>query len=357
MHTRAKAATLTLFLTAIGWAQTPPKLVFFDAPGAGDVFPQGTFPGHITRDGVIAGDYVDSSNAYHGFLRTVNGVIISIDVPGAARTYVTGINQAGVIAGYYGAGNLGFGYLRYPDGVFTTFRVPGSPATYTGGINSEGMIVGSYTDAAGAYHGFERCVDGMIVTFDAPGAGHKSGQGTSPASINLDGAIVGSYQDPSRVNHGFLRTPDGTFTLFDAPNAGASPNEGTFPSQIDAEGVIAGFYTDAFQLEHGFLRSPSGEITSVDVPPAVLPAGASGIATFIDGLNLEGALVGSTVFTLDPNPYTRAFLRKPNGEFTTFGIPGAGFYGTTFNGINSLGDIVGSYGDTRGAFHGFLVTP
>ena len=356
MRAPAKAATLALFLTAIGWAQTS-KLVFFDAPGAGDVFPQGTFPGHITRDGVIAGDYVDSSNAYHGFLRTVDGVIISIDVPGAASTYVTGINRAGVIAGYYGVDNLSIGYLRDPDGVFTTFRVPGSPATHTAGINSEGKIVGFYADSSGVYHGFERCVDGLLVTFDAPGAGHKPGQGTSPASINLDGVIVGSYQDASSVNHGFLRTPDGAFTLFDAPNAGSSPNEGTFPSQINPEGVIAGFYSDAFQLEHGFLRSPNGETTSVDVPPAVLPAGASAIATFIDGLNAEAAVVGSTVFTLDPNPYTRAFLRKPNGEFTTFGIPGAGFYGTTFNGINSVGDIVGSYGDTRGAFHAFLITP
>jgi hypothetical protein len=53
-------------------------------------------------------------------------------------------------------------------------------------------------------HGFVRASDGAITTFDAPGAGTGSGQGTVLYTINPPGAIVGFYADSSYVSHGFL---------------------------------------------------------------------------------------------------------------------------------------------------------
>ena len=49
-----------------------------------------------------------------------------------------------------------------------------------------------------------RASDGAITTFDAPGAGTGSGQGTVLYTINPPGAIVGFYVDSSYVSHGFL---------------------------------------------------------------------------------------------------------------------------------------------------------
>ena len=46
-----------------------------------------------------------------------------------------------------------------------------------------------------------------ITTFDAPGAGTASGQGTIPATPNLFGAITGQYIDTNNVHYGFLRKP------------------------------------------------------------------------------------------------------------------------------------------------------
>jgi len=44
-----------------------------------------------------------------------------------------------------------------------------------------------------------------IATFDAPGAGTGSGQGTLPSSLNLGGVIQGAYIDSGGgVYHGFL---------------------------------------------------------------------------------------------------------------------------------------------------------
>src|SRR5712671_1761069 len=44
------------------------------------------------------------------------------------------------------------------------------------------------------------------MTFDAPGAGTGSGQGTFPNGINEPGTITGYYIDNNDVSHGFLRT-------------------------------------------------------------------------------------------------------------------------------------------------------
>ncbi len=62
--------------------------------------------------------------------------------------------------------------------------------------------------------------ENKIVTFDAPGAGTGSGQGTIPIGPNVWGAIVGFYFDTNSVPHGFLRSPT-NFTTF-AP-AGSRP--------------------------------------------------------------------------------------------------------------------------------------
>jgi hypothetical protein len=46
-----------------------------------------------------------------------------------------------------------------------------------------------------------------MATFEAPGAGNGTGQGTNAEGIDVEGDIVGYYVDASNVNHGFLLTP------------------------------------------------------------------------------------------------------------------------------------------------------
>ena len=67
-----------------------------------------------------------------------------------------------------------------------------------------------------------------FVTFDVPGAGTGSGQGTFAGTINPAGVVAGAYSDASGVNHGFLRSPDGVITTFDAPGAGHRRRAGYF---------------------------------------------------------------------------------------------------------------------------------
>lgn len=73
-------------------------------------------------------------------------------------------------------------------------------------INTPGDSTGQYIDAKGVNHGFLRISSGHIVTFNVPGAGTATGQGTIPSSNNDMDAITGDYVDSAGVFHGFLLT-------------------------------------------------------------------------------------------------------------------------------------------------------
>ena len=87
-------------------------------------------------------------------------------------------------------------------------------------MNTFGTIAGYYVDANNVYHGFVRDQRGRFITsFDAPGAGAGSFQGTLAVGIDERGVIAGSYIDANNVNHGFVRDADGTVATFDPPGA------------------------------------------------------------------------------------------------------------------------------------------
>ena len=92
-------------------------------------------------------------------------------------------------------------------------------------------------------HGFVRPPGGPITTFDAPGAGTGVNQGTNMASyegLNPAGVLVGWYTDVNYVNHGYVRAPDGMITTFDAPGAGTAANQDTFAYGVTPAGAIPG---------------------------------------------------------------------------------------------------------------------
>lgn len=156
------------------------------------------------------------------------------------------------------------GFLRTPNGTITTFDAPGAgtgsgQGTFVStieGINPAGAISGIYTDANGVFHGFVRDPDGTIATFDAPGAGAGVGQGTECGGINSAGMSPGNYIDSSGVNHGYVRAGDGVITTFDVPGAGTGSGQGTSAGQNNPADAITGLYLDANNVGHGFLRIP-----------------------------------------------------------------------------------------------------
>jgi hypothetical protein len=93
---------------------------------------------------------------------------------------------------------------RITEPYITPYDPSGSIYTEPGGINDHGLIAGFYEDNSGVYHGFVRATDGTIASFDYP-----ESIGTFPEGyfcIDTKGSITGSYEDSSEVFHGFLRT-------------------------------------------------------------------------------------------------------------------------------------------------------
>jgi hypothetical protein len=241
----------------------------FDVPGAGKGSGQGTFAGSLSPSGgVISGWYLDATGMSHGFLRAGNGAITEFDVPAAATgpglgtttAWAQCVNSAGAMTGYYFDQNgAAHGYVRAPDGTITTFDAPGAgtgsgQGTYTWAINPAGTTAGASQDNNGVYHGLLRAADGTITMFDAPAAGTGNGQGTQAEGIDPTGAVTGYYTDANNVSHGYLRTVDGKFTFFDAPGAGKGSGLGTFPMTNNSTGMVTGYYVDGGGVYHGFVR-------------------------------------------------------------------------------------------------------
>jgi len=237
-----------------------------------------------------------------------------------------------------------------------TFDAPGAgtgsgQGTFPFAINPAEAITGYYTDASNVNHGFLRTRDGEFTTFDAsPGAVN----GTYPFAINPAGAITGLYCDAITC-HGFLRARDDDITTFDISGAA----QGTFGYNINPAGAIAGSYVDASGESHGFLRAPDGTITTFDAPGAGTGSNQGTFTAFTDGLNPAGALAG---YYVDASGGNHSFLRAPDGTVTTFDVPGAvtgtgPFQGTKVAGINPSGTISGNYFDANTASHGYLRAP
>ena len=253
------------------------SFITFDAPGAGTGFGQGTFALSANLFAAVAGYDLDASNVFHGFLRRADGRILVFDAPGADTTeddfngtFPAGINDAGLIAGYYiDASNVSHGFLRSPSGSFTTFDAPGAgtapgQGTIVHGLNLQGSIVGSFL-GANTYQGYVRTPEGKFKTFAAPGACNMSVDegchGTGAWNINFFGTIVGPYEDTSGnfVAHTFVRSSDGRFMTFEVPGSSMQAGQGTLPASLSGLndfGAITGLYYDANNVFHGFLRKP-----------------------------------------------------------------------------------------------------
>ncbi len=343
-------------------AQTPakPKLIEFDAPGAGPGQNQGTVGTYIAADGAIAGYYIDSNYILHGFLRNADGTFATFDPAGSVNTYPEGINASHVIVGLYtDAGGVNHGFIRDAAGKVISYDAPdaGSSSgqgTVLGSINRGGEALGNFTDTNGVSHGFLLASNGGFTEFDAPNAGTGAFQGTYPAvsdGLTDQEAVGGFVYDNNFLAHGFVRAPDGTFTEFDA----TSNSLGTYVFGINSQQTVAGVYAtpDGAGLG-GFLRTSDGKIKTILVP---LIGNIDTVSFGVNSINNAGALVGY-YSNGNPPPPSRAYVRAPNGKVTYFKAPDAGTgpnQGTFPYANNNSGEITGTYIDSIGAYHGFIV--
>jgi hypothetical protein len=292
-------------------------------------------------------------------------------------TNLLGINDKGLIAGFYGSGNAGDpnqGFLLTLPGTFTPEEFPASSQnpvtaaevlqTQLTGLNDKGIVVGYFYNTNNGipvdnqFGFFEK--NGVFTEVNNPNTPGLFGNPPPNSGVLIENQLigvndhdiaVGFYNDASGDSHGYtydIKT--GKFSAnVDDPNA-LNGGGSTVTAAINNKGTIVGFYTDtgpttaAGAVIQGFLDK-NGVFTTVDAPGAT--------ETELLGLNDHGIAVGFDIV----NGVTHGIIyNTKTGTFITLDDPNASG-STIFNGINDKGDVVGFYTDAAGNTHGLLATP
>ena len=267
-----------------------------------------------------------------------------------------GINDEGVIAGYFGSGmavghpNKGYVLLPpYGQGRYVNENFPGSVQTQVTGLNNRGVTVGfwSNTNKGSGDANFAWVnVGGQFRSADFP-----TGDGASPVvdqllGVNDEDLAVGFWTDANGNNHGYsFNALTGQFrSVVDPGDAGLSLSA----NAINDRGDVAGAYTTAAGTTDGFLLTHRGQFIDLAVP------GAS--STMALGVNNRDEVVGTYTVGSGGLAQNHGFTWTPQHGFHSLDEP-QGQGATTINGVNDFGQLVGFYVDASGNTDGFLATP
>lgn len=268
----------------------------FSIPGANG----GMIGNGINDQGDVTGSYgyiADKRTIERGFVRYADGSLLYPLIDPNDRSNFTapyGINNAGVIAGYY-AGSQGYNGFLLANGTYTDFQVFGSLNTQLLAINVSGDLAGAYGPITPTANGFVT-VAGAPVQVDIAGALY-----THVTGLADDGSAVGFAQLDGQIVS-FVRGPKGKVKIFQVPNAGPA---GTVAQGINSEAqLIVGYYYGATGGIFGFVYHYSKALNELapdagGTKPAIervdattVNASAQSGYTFVQGVNSLGVIVG-----------------------------------------------------------------
>jgi hypothetical protein len=270
-----------------------------------------------------------------------------------------GINSLAspTIVGYFGDGtvvpNKGYSLMQpyTSQASYTNENFPGSVQTQVVGIapTSTTTTVGFYIDGAGNNFGF---VDqsGTFTSVSDPSTPVTGPTVNQLLGVNDNNQAVGFYLDALGNSQAYLyNLVTKSFTAINLP--GSFNATSTTATGINDAGVITGYFTNAMGATLGFIDD-GGTFTSYNDP--------SGSDTMFLGINSSDQVVGSYV---DGSGETDGLLFSLGSHtFQTVDDPLAspiaafGVTGTTINGINNAGDLVGFFSDGNNV-DGFLAVP
>jgi hypothetical protein len=161
-------------------------------------------------------------------------------------------------------------------------------------------------------------------------------------SLGLRPRTSGRRRRPAGVGHPFIAVGS-VITTFAVPGAVGVPLIGP----INNSGDVTGAYADASGVYHCYLRTPTGHFTYINDPNAgAVPNLDEG--TIGSDINDNNDVVGTYV---DSEGVYHGFLYY-DGRYTTVDVPGA--TDTIVDGANDLGVMIGNYYDSAGVSHGFI---
>jgi hypothetical protein len=251
----------------------------------------------INDSGLISGYFGSGAPGHPNMGYTVPSTALSsftsLNFPGSVQTQVTGLNNTGTFVGFFATTNSGvgsdsnFGWYEQ-GGLFHEVNYPTTPSTTSSfnqllGVNNSNVAVGFFVDATGASHGYTYNIG--AGSFSSPINDPSAGIGgsTTTSAINNAGDIVGFWNLAGQptISNGFLDV-GGTFTTLNAPGASSTMLLG-----INNNGLIVGTDTDAAGNQHGVIYN---ELTH---SWTVLDAfGLTSNFTTFNGVNDLGQIVG-----------------------------------------------------------------
>jgi len=162
---------------------------------------------------------------------------------------------------------------------------------------------------------------------------YPAAKSTYVTGVNAGGLTVGSYATTGGVTHGFYLIGS-LYVTFDPPGATTTNTWG-----ISINNAIYGNYAAGGSVSYGFLLREGGTYTTLNP--------ANSIATVVTGLNAANEAAG---FYVDSALREHAFWWV-NGGFGTISLGS----NSVAAGINQAGQMAGTYWDTSGVSHGFVV--
>lgn len=334
--------TLVLLLCSAAFAQIPAGIQtqLFADPNAGTAAGQGTYPFAINSKGTVAGLYIDATGGAHGFTRTQAGEFTTINGfnKQTGITTIMSINSNGQVAGIYTPPSVKLnvqttGFV-YNGSAFLPVSVPPvigfQVSTQPLAINDAGVVTGIWSDQDGSgYHSFVRSAAGQITTFDAV----PNDSSTVALSINTSGSVVGYYYRPDdSVIHGFVRDAQGNITPIDPEGSTA-----TYAYAINASGQIAGYYLDSENAIFGFLRKVDGSFVSFTIPGATVTSFLG--STNQIALSDAGAIAGTVTLS---SLAQMGWVRSISGKVNEFQVCGQ----TSITSMNAAGHLTGFCGNS-----------
>ena len=273
----------------------------------------------INNAGLVTGYYLDLNFISHGFVWTPpqqpgnSGTLQTLDYPSATfGTFLTGLNNQGVAIGYYldAAGNANavtYSLTLAAWSVLPAIPLPGYFAVEPSGINDHGVAVGiAFANLPLGTLSWIWHPDSQSYSYvSVPGAAEAS---TNGDGINNEGRLVGLFQNWPDIGSslGFLREDcesNETECDYDQINALPGPYRVTAPTSINNHGAIAGSFLDTTGNSNGFVRTYTGAFKTVDYP---FTAGGQ---TAISGINDQGTLCGNALGS--GSPTAQAFVAYP----------------------------------------------
>ena len=268
-----------------------------------------------------------------------------------------GINDDGVIAGYFGSGAQGHpnkGYELWTPDTYRNENFPHSVQTQVTGLNNEGVTVGFWSTmntASNTNNNFGFYAQhGSFHSVNFPTGDNASPQVDQLLGVNNHDVAVGFYTNGQGSNRGYeynIRTHQFSRVLVPgAPGGTAGPS--LTATAINDHGDVAGFYNKSSSQVDAFLRLGNGRFITLAVH------GASMTQAF--GVNDSDEVVGAYTTGSGNNAQTHGFVWRPGHGFMTVDDP-HGIGATTINGVNNHGDLVGFYTDSAGNTDGMLAMP